>query len=587
MAAVLTRLLNSDCSAPARYQHLQAIWAQPESRQLLVKAFLSVPISATASEAPALAEVGVFLLTHLSRRRSCREAILDRLLCCPEADADLLDWLAFKLERRELRLKVAAALQPRHPERILAWVVAHARWPGIGQILQGLSPELVFQAFLKRWLGGDFEPVIAQNLIATMPWSELRPRLYAQLEIWPPWVQAWCLQALGSQQDPCVYQGFSRWLALPHTPAPLAALASLSYYPREIQIQCLTLALDFRCKLSGKDAPFIPGSIYQAVYWKKALMLTYELKLASDLQRPLLDLLPVLYRGIGSPDDGERMVILAVDSLLLQPSAAVVEAVFALIDAALARKSAVSLAYKLVERLNRHWPDWPLPAERVITWLEGEVEWARRYAQERFKPSPQTSSAQMRVPPRPYILDFQRWFFQYLFEALVQPCRAETLTLLLPALARIFLDLDPQRSRLEDLPPGVYDPSQYEHWHLIGAFFRLFKMQAQPALIHILLDTFQTDPLLNLPAESEYDLLKPPHDPGWFDYSRHHLVYTEVLEMAGRHGNAETLERVKALVEQARPSLLKRLRKDQWRQLKGALARLESRWGSEQHPAEA
>ena len=138
---VLATLLSSDCSAPARYQHLQAIWAQSESRQPLLLAFLSGPIAPTAFESPALAEVGVFLLTHLSRHRTCREAILDRLLRCPAADADLLDWLAFKLERRELRLKVAAALQPRYPERILAWVVAHARWPGIGQILQGLSPE--------------------------------------------------------------------------------------------------------------------------------------------------------------------------------------------------------------------------------------------------------------------------------------------------------------------------------------------------------------------------------------------------------------------------------------------------------------
>ncbi|MGE3725412.1 MAG: hypothetical protein AB7I41_07670 [Candidatus Sericytochromatia bacterium] len=578
---VLARLLSSDCSAPARYQHLQAIWAHSESRQRLLQAFLSVPIAAAAIKAPALVEVGLFLLSHLSRRRNCREAILDQLLHCPSADADLLDWLTFKLERRELRLKVAAALLPRHPERILAWVVAQARWPGSGPILQGLPPDLVFQAFLKRWLGGNVEPVIAHNLIAALPWSELRPRLYAQLEFWSPWVQAGCLQILGYSQDPCVYQEFERWLALPYTPVPLAALGSLSDYPRAIQVQCLTLALDFRCQLSGKEAPFIPGTVYQAVYWKKALMLTHELKLAPDLQRPLLELLPVLYRGIGSPEDGERLVVLTVDLLLIQPSAAVAEAIFALIDAALARQSAVSLAYKVVERLNRHWPDWPLPVERVIAWLEGEVEWARRYAQDRTN-----SQADPTIRLCPYVHDFQHWFFQYVFEALALPGRAETLSALLPALARIFLALDPQRSGLNVISPSGYDPGQYDHWHLIGAFLRLFKIQAQPDLIHILLDTFQRDPLLNLPADAEYDLIKPPRDPGWFEYSRHHLENTEILEMASRHGNAETLAKVRALVEKARPSLLKRLRKDQWRQLKGALARLESRWGSEPNTTE-
>jgi hypothetical protein len=570
---VLARLLSSDCSAPARYQHLQAIWAQSESRQPLVMAFLSVPMAPTASEAPALAEVGLFLLAHLSRRRSCREAILDQLLRCPAADADLLDWLELSLERRQYRLKVAAALMPRYPDQILAWLSKRTAWPGMGSLLQGQDPDQILSVFLKKSMGGPFDPVVADNLCNSMPWQELRPRLYAHLENCTPWIQAWILRLLGREQDPALIEEMSRWLQLPFTPPIVAAVESLANYPLSLQISALALALAFRSKRKESQAPYLSHWVYEEAIWRSALTQVQAQGLEKHTEAVLLQLFPTLASWAGPLDSRNWLLLWGARLLISIGSDNAFAAILNCIETALNRKFTVTHAYKLLETLNRSRPDWPLPLERVLPWIEAELSWAQTYAQER----PEYPDIQF---PGLYVLDFQRWFIHFLFQRLKRCSKAELAPLLDP-LWELFWRFQPQRSRLEYLSPGGYDPGAYEHGHLIRCFLGLFREYARPQQIHQLLDTLSGDPLLQLPVGSPYDLQKPLSDPGWFDLTRRYGVYEDLLHMAGQNGNQETLERIQLLVTQAEGSLLPTHGTDQWHRLTGTLAWLRRRQAQE------
>jgi hypothetical protein len=419
------------CSDLLVYQQLEQVWIRPDLRMPLTEWYFTQLDTSSIS-----ARIGQFLLARWSRKRPWRKDILTRIASCEGAVAETLvfEWLNFTQERQELRLFTASLLRAKYPEKTLTWLIKHAHWHNVGELLSVYSAQEIIAATLERWMGKTFDARVAQTLAEALSENEYLGHLSRLIETNSnQWIQAWAIRALCQAQAAYVPDNWPTWLGQKYIHVPLAALAGLKHYPQAVQITCLAQTLRF----NSKNKPYEMARSANNSYWKTALNLIREGDFSAQLQTPLLELIEKIKQG-GLCFDAKGLVESAVYFLLQHPTPEIGTALVNLLEEALARKlTDPALSWSLLSRFNQFWPDWPVPIERVIPWLQ--TEWSRL-------------EALLVADAAFYDLIYQIQICDYVCNGLLKACLRHKPEGVNQALFALFLRLEPMQPELSARP---------------------------------------------------------------------------------------------------------------------------------------